>query len=125
MRSYARGRRALRRSSLSLATPDLHRWRKEVKDLWHLLRLARKRLPAGAAEIADDLCRLGEALGVDHDHAILAEKLALSPDPERSLRRQLSLIAGERRRLEKEAIRLGRRIYARTPRRFGKAMELS
>jgi hypothetical protein len=119
-RSYRKGRSAMRRARSSLATPDLHRWRKAVKDLWHLLRLGRKRLPRETHSVAPKLKRLGEVLGLDHDHAMLAERLALSPDADPSLMRQLALIAGERRRLESEAFGLADQLYHRKPKGYAK-----
>jgi CHAD domain-containing protein len=123
-RSYERGREAMRRARASLSTPDLHAWRKEVKDLWHLVRLGRKRLPGKIAGMAKPLERLGDALGLDHDHAVLAEKLALAPDADHALMRQLAMIAAERRALEKEAFALGRALYRRKPKAFAKKARL-
>src|SRR5437667_374627 len=80
-RSYRKGRHAMAQAQSSVSTPDLHRWRKAVKDYWNLLRLGRKRLPRAVRSSAGDLAHLGELLGLDHDHAVLAERLALSPDP--------------------------------------------
>jgi CHAD domain-containing protein len=117
-RSYEDGRKAMRRARTTLSTPDLHAWRKEVKDLWHLIRLARKRLPGKVAAVAGDLARLGDMLGRDHDHAVLAEKLALAPDANPSLMRQLAMIAAGRRTLEKEAFALGEKLYRRKPAAF-------
>jgi CHAD domain-containing protein len=114
-RSYKKGWRAMVQARTSLATPDLHRWRKAVKDYWNLILLARKRLPHGIRATAADLARLGDLLGLDHDHAVLAERLALAPDPDPGLMRHLSLIARERRRLEDEAFDLGARLYRRKP----------
>lgn len=124
VRSYRKGRKAMRLAQSSLATPDLHRWRKAVKDIWHLLRLARKRLPARAASEADKLSRLSELLGLDHDHAMLAERLALSPDADPALMRQLSLIAKERRSLEADAFALGAKLYDERPKRYAGKMRL-
>jgi CHAD domain-containing protein len=123
-RAYARGRRAMRRAETSLATPDLHRWRKAVKDLWHLLLLARRRLPKKARGAASRLDRLGEMLGSDNDHALLAEKLALSPTGDPKLMSQLGVIARERNRLEGDAFRLGKRLYARKPKAFARTFKV-
>jgi len=117
-RSYEDGRKAMHRARTTLSTPDLHAWRKGVKDLWHLIRLARKRLPGRIEGMAGDLERLSEILGRDHDHAVLAEKLALAPDADHSLMRQLAMIAAERRALEKEAFTLGDALYGRKPKAF-------
>jgi CHAD domain-containing protein len=114
-RTYAKGRRAMGQAQSSLSTPDLHRWRKLVKQLWFLLRLDRKRLSKHAGKTAPDLERLGEVLGKDNDHALLAEKLALSPTGDISLMSQLSLIAKRRNALEAEAFALGAKLYRRKP----------
>ncbi len=121
---FRRGRTARRRAEFSLATPELHRWRKLVKELWHLVRLARKRLPKSAGGLAARLERLAELLGLDHDHAVLAERLALSPGGDPALLHQLSLIAKERRALEAEAFALGARIYRDKPKKFRRRMRL-
>lgn len=123
-RAYRRGRRARKRALESLATPDLHRWRKAAKDLWHLLRLCRKRLPHRAEALAGRLESLADLLGRDHDHALLAERLALAPEHDPALGLQLSVIAGERRKLEAEAIALGKDIYRDKPREFARRMRL-
>jgi len=124
-RGYRRGRAAMRRAMLSLATPDLHRWRKSVKDLWHLIGLARKRLPGRTIALAKHLDELSELLGHDHDHAVLAERLALSPTGDPALMQQLALIAKRRRALEAEAFALGNRLYREKPKRFRKRMRLA
>jgi CHAD domain-containing protein len=122
--AYARGRKAMDAAETSLSTPDLHRWRKAVKDFWHLMRLARKRLPKKVAATAPNLDRLGETLGLGNDHALLAEKLALSPTGDPALMRQLALIAERRKALEAEAFALGASLYAKKPKAFADRLKL-
>jgi CHAD domain-containing protein len=123
-RSYRRGSKALRRAETSLSMPDLHRWRKDVKDLWHLLRLARRRLPDDMKKTAKRLEKLGELLGLDHDHAILAGKLVDAPPSEPTLSKQLRMIAERRRALESEAFNLGDDVYRRPPKRAARRLRL-
>jgi CHAD domain-containing protein len=123
-RAFRRGSAAMRRATLSLATPDFHRWRKEVKDLWHLIRLARRRLPPRATALAKRLEDLSEFLGLDHDHAMLAERLALSPTGDPALMQQLSLIAKQRRVLEADAFALGNRLYRKKLKKFRRGVRL-
>jgi CHAD domain-containing protein len=123
-RAYRAGRKTMRRARTSLATPDLHAWRKEVKHFWHLLRLARRRLGKHGRDLAPRLEDLGELLGLDHDHAVLAEKLALSPAGDPALMQQLSLIAERRRTLESAAFDLGGRIYRKPTGAFARRLSL-
>jgi CHAD domain-containing protein len=123
-RAYRRGRRWMRQAHVSLATVDLHNWRKNVKDLWHLLWLARKRINRKGQKLEPVLERLSTLLGLDHDHAVLAEKLALSPTGDLALMAQLALIADRRRELEAEAFELGAGIYGETPRLFARSLLL-
>ena len=74
--------------------------------------------------MAAKLGRLGETLGLDHDHAMLAERLALSPTGDPALMRQLSLIARERRSLEAESFALGAELYKRKPRKLARRIRL-
>ncbi len=122
--TYRQGRDCMQSARSSLATPDLHRWRKHVKHLWHLLRLSRKRIGKEGQAMAPMLERLGDLLGLDHDHAMLAEKLALSPTGDLALMSQLSLVADRRRKLEAEAFELGERIYRESNKAFAKALKL-
>jgi CHAD domain-containing protein len=124
VRSYRRGGKALRRAETSLSMPDLHRWRKDVKDLWHLVRLARDRLPKGSGKLGRKLEKLGDLLGLDHDHSILAVKLVNSPSAEPEMMRQLQIIANKRRHLEGSAFTLGEKVYRRSPKRFGQRFRL-
>lgn len=117
-RAYRRGRRAMQRATFSLGTPDFHAWRKAVNELRHLIRISRKRLPADFAKRAAGLKRLGYALGLDHDHAMLAEQLALSPEGDPALMRQLSIIAEHRLALESKAFALGAKLYKKKPKKF-------
>jgi len=123
-RSYRRGRVAMQRATFSLATPDLHAWRKSAKDLWHLIRIARKRLPTNVTKRAPGLERLSEILGLDHDHAMLAERLALSPEGDPALMQKLSLIAEQRLVLESEAFALGAGLYRQKPKKFRRHIRL-
>ena len=122
--AYGRGRAAMERARSSLSTPDLHGWRKEVKTLWHLICLGKNRLPKPVRKLANDLEHLGDLLGFDHDHAVLAERLALSPDADHSLMRQLSMIAAERQSLESEAFAIGKTVYKRKPKAFARSARL-
>ncbi len=123
-RAYRRGRKAMQRATFSLGTPDLHAWRKSVNELRHLIRISRKRLPSQVTKRAVGLKRLGNTLGLDQDHAMLAEQLALSPEGDPALMRQLSLIAEHRLALESNAFALGAKLYKQKPKKFREQLRL-
>jgi CHAD domain-containing protein len=123
-RAYRRGRRWMRRARANLGTPELHSWRKNVKDLWHLVWLAQARISRKGQKLEPVLERLASLLGLDHDHAVLAEKLALSPTGDLALMAQLELIADRRRELEAEAFELGGSVYGESPRAFVRDLQL-
>ena len=115
----------MRRARLSLATPDLHSWRKNVKDLWHLVALAERRISRKGQRLAPVLDRLANLLGLDHDHAVLADRLALSPTGDLSLMAQLALVADRRRELEAEAFELGEEVYGEPPTAFVRGLRFT
>ena len=123
-RAYRRGRRWMRRARSSLATADLHGWRKNAKDLWHLAWLSRRRISRKGQKLEPMLERLSSLLGLDHDHAVLAERLALSPTGDLGLMARLALIADRRRELETEAFELGDGIYGESAKSFVRDLTL-
>jgi CHAD domain-containing protein len=124
-RAYRRGRKAMQTAAFSLETPDLHAWRKAVNDLRHLIRIGRKRLPADITKRESQLKDLGDTLGLDQDHAMLAEQLALSPEGDPALMLQLSLIADHRLKLESKAFALGAKLYKKRPKKFRRRLSLT
>ncbi len=124
LRAYRRSRRAMQRAAANRGTADLHAWRKEAKHLWHLVRLARARLPARTGKWAMRLHDLTELLGLDHDHAMLAERIALAP-ADGALPKRLKLIFERRGGIEDDAFDLGRRLFSAKPRRFARRWRLA
>ena len=122
-RAYRRGRRWMRRAHC-LGTAELHQWRKCVKELWHLLWLAGRRISRKTKTVEPVLDRLDSLLGLDHDHAVLADRLALSPAGDPALMAQLALIADRRRELEAEAFELGEAVYGESPKAFVRSLDL-
>lgn len=111
-RIYARGRRAHRAARKDRRdTEALHRLRRRTKDLRHALELAGRDKPASEAK------KLTSLLGEEHDLAVLQETarrhlVVLHPGHEHLL---ADLIERERKRLQREALALARRIYAKKP----------
>jgi CHAD domain-containing protein len=143
-RIYRQGRRRYRRVAGRRGgrMRTMHQWRKRVKDLRYaaetLRRAARdssarpklrgkRRKQANAearwiARVAGRADDLGELLGEEHDLAVLGAWLSergRAAGAGRGTRRALhKLIVRRRRTLRRRALREGRRLYRRKPRRF-------
>jgi CHAD domain-containing protein len=121
-RLYRQGRRRARRAVRTHGKDmrAMHQWRKRVKDLRYAAEMLNR---AGLARRAD---QLGETLGEDHDLAVLAQRIreqskragARRRVGRRTRTRLLKAIAKRRRRLQKRALRDGRRLYRESPKEF-------
>jgi CHAD domain-containing protein len=130
-RIYRRGRLGLRTARRRRDAEALHAWRKRVKEL----RYATEALDRGGKpfkpvrRVARRADRLGEALGEEHDLALLAARVREHPRRfagERKARIRLErLIARRRKELRKRALREGERLYRRKPRRFVRRLRRS
>lgn len=135
-RAYTRGRDAF---ATARAAPDpelLHAWRKRAKDLWYHQRLLAPAWPDVLGAQAEAAHALSELLGDDHDLAVLDQRLAggddappLPPAVDVWRAELRALIAHRSDELRAEATRLGRRVYAESPkaftRRLGRYVELA
>lgn len=112
-RIYRDGRRAMRSIDRRPSTERLHEWRKQAKYLAIALQFIEATgAPCGnAPKRADRLARL---LGDDHDLAMLAQALQRAGARRASIRK----VEDKRRNLQKRAMKLGHRIYNRSPTRF-------
>jgi hypothetical protein len=121
-RLYRQGRRR-RRGALRAKPGDaraLHLWRKRVKDLRYAAQML------GLSKLSKRADELQERLGEEHDLALLAARVSASHGPlagggkrrRRTRKALLKLIARRRKRLRKRALREGKRLYQRSPKRF-------
>lgn len=124
MRAYRRGHRSMRRASKTHKAADLHRWRKDAKDLWHLLEIAERRLPGRLVRHAARLDTLAEILGLDHDYWITAEHMRAVVGDKANQEAAELLVAARRKRLQKDALRRGRKLYRKSPRAFRRIIRL-
>jgi CHAD domain-containing protein len=120
-RMYREGRERYRVARRDPTAEHLHEWRKRVKDLRYCAELLSPVDPDRLAEVAERADHLGEALGDEHDLTVLEafadahRDLFATPDERKRLRK---LIRRRRAELRREALRQGRGLYARRPRRF-------
>lgn len=114
--SYRAGRRALAAARRDPNDENLHEWRKRVKDQWYHTRLLLSAWPAMMRARCGLLEELAEALGHDHDLAVMSQLMDDEPelfaDQIEPLQR---LIAERRKALRDDAFTLGRRLYAESP----------
>jgi CHAD domain-containing protein len=126
-RAYSLGRAGFAAADRKPTAANLHEWRKRVKDLWYQLRLLRDAWPGVMKAVADEAKALSKVLGDDHDLAVLGELLAgdrkLTADAAADVDKVLELIEQRRAELLEEARKLGKRIYAETPKAFRKRLK--
>jgi hypothetical protein len=120
-RGYRRGRRALRDAVERPTDEHVHEWRKSVKNLWYQTRLLEPAAPSVLSPLIETLDHLAEALGDDHDLAVLVERLA--GDPHRyggalHAIKAIEIARAEQAVLRRPAFRLGATIYAEKPAAF-------
>ena len=99
----------------------MHEWRKSVKHLWYQLRLLRKASPSMIGPVIVELDRLADALGDDHDLAVLVAALDADPDlygtPD-IVDHARRVALDQQRELRMPAVRTGMAIYAERPSEF-------
>jgi CHAD domain-containing protein len=121
---YRRGRKAQRRAAKDPTTEHLHDLRKRAKDLWYAAEIVRPAAPKPTKRLAARAERVADAIGADHDIAVLLEAAharaeALAPGE----LEQLTEVAGRRRtRLQRKALKQAARLYATRPERLAKRL---
>jgi CHAD domain-containing protein len=119
LRGYQRGRKAFKRARVKPTVENLHDWRKRSKDLWYHLRLLRPISVHTMQGHAEDAHHLSDLLGDDHDLAVLRETvIETASEIPTDLAPVVGLIDHHRAQLQTEAIFLGGRLYAESPKRF-------
>lgn len=117
-RTYAEGVEDLARAEQSGTVELLHEWRKRVKDHWYHCQLLAPCWPAALEGRADQLKKVADALGDDHDLAVMMQLMQQEPElfGAAQTREELArCIETRRAQLQQQARRLGRRLYAEAP----------
>ena len=120
-RVYHSGRKAMKQAQKTPSPECLHEWRKQAKYLWHQLQLLEPMAPGPIGALADQMHKLSDYLGDDHDLAVLREKVLAhadkfpAPGGPGAL---LALIDRCQDRLRARAFFVGRRIYEDRPAEF-------
>jgi CHAD domain-containing protein len=125
-RAYDRGRDAFAAARGEPTPARLHEWRKRAKDLWYHERLLTPAWPAVLSAQAEEAHALTELLGDDHDLAVLAARLEaaepLGPVVDADRAALQALVAERSGELRAAAVRLGRRVYAESPKAFSRRL---
>jgi CHAD domain-containing protein len=117
-RSYRQGRKAMRGARRERRDAPFHDWRKRVKDQWYHTRLLQSTWPAAMKTRRRELKKLESLLGDAQDLAALRAGLNAPPGTTLgdSLKQRLETVIDERQRqLRRQAVALGRRVYAEKP----------
>jgi CHAD domain-containing protein len=119
-RIYRDGRRAQRAATATDVPDPWHEWRKRVKDLWYAARILRPAAPLELGAVVDEADRLAELLGDHNDLAVLRDAVdehadATTEHQADQLRTAIDEAAIDLRR---QAVPLGLRLYAESPKRF-------
>ncbi|HUR87353.1 MAG TPA: CHAD domain-containing protein [Solirubrobacteraceae bacterium] len=120
-RIYRRGRRGIRAACDDPTTENLHEARKRVKDLWHATQLVWPAHPKRLEALSTQAHDVADLLGDDHDLAVLREVVRAHPqcfEDESSQRALLAVLDRRREALQRDALELGRKLYAAKPGRF-------
>jgi CHAD domain-containing protein len=121
---YRNGRRDLPAAASAASSEALHEWRKRVKNYLHALEvLAEPERPAQIRRTIGAARRLADALGEEHDLALLADALRASTVSEDArVATLLEAIRLRRRRLRRRALKVGSELYADTPAAMAKKL---
>ena len=125
-RSYLRGRNRFRDVRRDPTPENIHEWRKRIKDLWYDLRLLRDSWPDVMSKMGDEAHELADLLGDHHDLTVLAADLrsrdSVAADGDDEVTPLLNAIEGRQEELLEAAVPIGERLYAESPKSFGKRM---
>ncbi len=113
--TYRQGRSSLRRAHADPTDHRLHEWRKAAKYLWYQMQLVHDAAPSVLGPLVDELDRLAEALGDDHDLAVLVELLERRPDSYGTtddVAHVRELARHQQRALRERALRAGATIFS-------------
>jgi CHAD domain-containing protein len=113
-----RGHDAYETVHLQPLPENFHQWRKHVKDLWHQLRLLCPAYPRNLQDRIDQLAKLGDLLGDDHDLFVLDGFVARHFKRAQNIAVFQELIRLRQQELRSGALKIGARFYRERPGHF-------
>ncbi|WP_415188668.1 CHAD domain-containing protein [Rhodomicrobium sp.] len=121
VRTYKRGRRAMKKALASGHAEDLHEWRKQVQRHWRQTLLLRTAWPREAKARSKLAKTLSDALGLHHDLAVLRDMIEQNRAVFRSpsdVNTLLRFIDEKQAALLADAKERGKQLYAEKPKAF-------
>lgn len=124
-RVYGNSRQALQDAREDPTDARLHEWRKQTKYLWYSVRMLARAWPPVLNGLAESLHDLSDALGVDHDLAVLSDACRgrLAEACGSILPATSTIIRHRREETRREMWLLGARIFAEEPEEFAGRMK--
>lgn len=125
--TYRRSRSAMQEAMASPGKNTLHEWRKRVKYNRSHIRLMQLIWPHVMPPVLDEVKRLSDLLGAEHDLAVLRDTLLDEPDSfghAKDVQVLLALIDGRRSALQTRSYTLGRRLYGEKPEHYVKRHQM-
>jgi len=110
-RIYRKGRKALAAAQNRGSADALHEWRKQVKYLLNSIDDSMGVTNGVAKQARKRADRLADRLGEDHDLAVLTLQAPQRKGSAVAVKALLPVILRRRRKLQKDALRLGRKLY--------------
>jgi CHAD domain-containing protein len=124
--TYRAGRKALERVEKDGRPDEFHELRKRVKDHWYHVRLLEDLWSDVISAYEKSLKHLEDWLGIDHNLAVLREKIVAEPGfygKEKDIELVLDLIDKYQKELRDRSLSLARRIYEEKPREVTRRMK--
>ena len=123
---YGDGRDGMKQAYKKPSAEAFHEWRKDVKYLWHHMEIMTPTWEVVVGEYADELHSLADLLGEEHDYAVLQSTLLdLPPDVANveAVRLLNTVLDAERKRLQKLAKPLAKRLYVDKKKAFARRFD--
>jgi len=119
-KTYRRGRKGMAATRGNTAADYVHDWRKRAKAHWYHIRLLEEIWDSRLALHERSLKRLETLLGDHHNLEVLCQKLSANAAAmaNERVRAYIEDMREYQRQLRRQALALGRQVYAATPARF-------
>ena len=120
-RRYRHSRQGWKRVRKVHNSENFHKWRREVKHFWYLVRLIEGWNPGQMGPLAEHLNELGETLGIEHDLFVLQQYIRQQPEACGNYKQAeliYSLARIKQQMLREDALVTALSIFSRKPGQF-------